>query len=484
VWPILLPLIGTILTFLFKRGGATTISLVMVSAITLAVAGLTRQVLQQGEQYYAVGGWEAPLGITLHADGLSVLMLIMTTLVGASTSVYAMGYVFQGPRAGSAVGGYFFWPLWMFLWTALNVIFLSADIFNLYVGLEILSLSAVALVTLEGKPAAIVAGMRYLLASFLGSLAFLLGVALLYTASGTLELNSLGTRMLSNPSSGLALALIMLGLALKTALFPLHFWLPPAHASAAAPVSALLSGLVVKATFYMVLRLWFDVFPAIATPAVAQILGALGAVGILWGSILALRQPQLKLLIAFSTVAQVGYLFLLFPLSNATTEIGMDAWSGGVYFALAHSCAKAAAFMAAGTLVYALGSDRLDALPGTFRRYPLSVVAFTVAGVNLMGLPPSGGFIAKWLLLTSALNSGQWWFALVILAGSLLGAGYVFMVLSRMLLDQPQPIANSEQARPVTLATELSALALAVFVFVLGVTATPLIALLRIGAPF
>lgn len=489
IWPILLPLSATTLAFLLKKRGATAVSLAASLGILLSVAGLVLQVWERGVQRHVIGGWEAPLGIALYADGLSVVMLAMAAVVGTLTSVYAAGYWLQDRKNGDASSGYFFWPLWMFLWTALNVIFLSADMFNLYVGLEVLSLAAVALVTLEGKRAALVGGMRYLLASFMGSLAYLTGVALLYVAFGTLDMTLLGERIAPGPASGAAIALITVGMLLKTALFPLHFWLPPAHASAPAPVSALLSGLVIKASFYLLLRLWFEVFPAALTPAVAHILGILGAVGILWGSFLALRQRHLKVLVAFSTVAQVGYLFLVFPLANQSAgsdvlHTSVVAWSGGVYHAIAHACAKAAVFTAAGTLAYVIGNDLLDNLPGIFHRCPISVAAFTLGGVSLIGLPPSGGFIAKWLLITAALESGQWWVALVILAGSLLAAGYVFLVLGAVIVT-----GQSERVAPSALyglerSLGLPALVLALTALVLGAIATPLLELLRIGAPF
>lgn len=485
VWPILLPLIAIIPIFLRKRSGAANVSLVTAAAIVLVVAGLARQVLTAGEQSHAIGGWDAPLGIMLHADGLSVFMLMMTAIVGAVTSIYAAGYRFQGGGDPGISSGYFFWPLGMFLWAALNVIFLAADIFNLYIGLELLSMAAVALVTLEQKRDATVAGMRYLLASFLGSLAYLLGVALLYTAFGTLDLELLGARIQPDLPTAVAIILITLGTALKTALFPLHFWLPPAHGSAPTPVSALLSALVVKASFYLLLRLWFEVFPAALTPTIAQLLGLLGAIGILWGSFLALRQHKLKALVAFSTVAQVGYLFLLFPLASTSAGWGVDAWSGGVYHAFAHACAKAAMFMAAGTLAYAIGSDQLESLAGTFQHYPFSVTALTLAGVSLMGLPPSGGFIGKWLLLNSALASGQWWFALVILTGSLLATGYVTMVLGHILLRPPDATTSIDPRNTnVSFTLEFAALLLALIAIGLGLAATPMLALLRIGMPF
>ena len=464
----MLPLAAATLTFLLHRG-AVAVSLATALGIAASVSVLVLEVFRQGPIEYTIGGWKAPLGIELYVDGLAAIMLIMTAVVGTAITVYAAGYFSDAPAKAR-----YFSPLWMFLWSAMNVIFLSADIFNLYVGLELMGLSAVALLTLEGKRDALTAGMRYLLVSLLGSLIYLLGVALLYGTFGTLAVAELGARMFPAPATWTALGLITAGMMLKTALFPLHFWLPPAHSSAPSPVSALLSALVVKGSFYLLLRLWFDVFPEAVTPAAGQLLGVLGATAILWGSVLALFQKRLKLLVAYSTVAQIGYLFILFPLAGA------EAWSGGVYHALSHACAKAAMFMAAGTLLHSLGTDDLDALDGVSERFPVSVYAFGLAGITLMGLPFSGGFTAKWLLLSAALQGGQWWYAAVVLAGGLLAAGYLLRALARLLTPAPAVKVVHEPRRGM----EASALVLASVALLLGLVSAPLLELIGVGAPF
>ncbi len=151
----------------------------------------------------------------------------------------------------------------------------------------------------------------------------------------------------------------------------------------------------------------------------------------MFGSVLALQQARLKLLVAYSTVAQIGYLFLMFPLAtSAAAQIaGMGAWTGGILQAISHACAKAAMFMAAGLIAQALGHDRIAGLAGIGRALPMTVLAFGLGGLSLMGLPPSGGFVAKWLLLSAAIDGGQWWWGLVIVTGGLLTGGYLFRVL-------------------------------------------------------
>ena len=294
------------------------------------------------------------------------------------------------------------------------------------------------LVALAGKRAALTAALRYLFVSLSASLFYLLGVGLVYGQCATVDLASLAAKAQPGPTLWVALALMTGGLIAKAALFPMHFWLPPAHANAPAPVSALLSALVVKGSFYILLRLWFEAFPALLTPAVAQLFGLLGAAAILWGSVNALFQTRLKLLIAYSTVAQLGYLFLLFPLATST-EGGFTAWSGGLIFLGAHACAKTAMFLTAGNILHAAGHDRIKDLDGITHVLPVSVFAFGLAGMSLIGLPPSSGFAGKWLLLNAALAQGQWWWVAVMLVGSLLAAAYVVRVLAHAFTQVNEP---------------------------------------------
>jgi multicomponent Na+:H+ antiporter subunit D len=266
-------------------------------------------------------------------------------------------------------------------------------------------------------------------------------------------------------------ALITVGLLAKTALFPLHLWLPPAHAGAPPAASAILSALVVKGSFVLVIRLWFEVMPGLWSVAATQLLGTLGAAAILYGSVLALRQQRLKLLIAYSTVAQIGYLFLVFPLAfdPAVAQLVPGiALTGGVLQLVSHALAKAGMFMAAGLIALALGHDRVSDLAGTARILPVSLFAFALAGVSLVGLPPSGGFAAKWLLLSAALGTGQWWWAVVIVLGGLLTGGYLVLVLMRAISPAAAPLA---MAKPVARSREVIALALSMSALLLGLLA-------------
>lgn len=464
--PILLPLAGAVLVVTLPRLGRL-VGVLVAAGELLAVLLLGAALTVEAPLVYPLGGWPAPLGIGLAADGLALLFLGLVAVVGGGVSLAAVAYF---PTASG------FWPLWLFLQAGLNALFLAADVFNLYVTLELVGLAAVGLTALGGGRAR-VAALRYLLVGLLGSLGYLLGVALLYGSYGRLDLA--GLTALAEPSPALRVALVAMvtGLLLKTAVFPLGFWLPPAHAAAPGPVSAALSALVVKAGFYVLLRLWFGPLAPAALPAVGQVLGGLGAAAVVWGGIQALRQDRLKLLVAYSTLSQLGYLMLVFPLARGAAA--GSAVVGGVYFALAHGCAKGAMFLAAAAVQKAAGGDRLDQLDGLGQRLPLAGLAFGFAVVSLLGLPPSGGFIAKWSLLQAAVLSGQWWWVPVIVVGTLLGAAYALRVIGPSLA-QPQAVRTPLRAPPGMLG---AALLLAAAALSLGPLAGLLSALLGLGAP-
>jgi multicomponent Na+:H+ antiporter subunit D len=475
------PLLGAMAAFVLPPRCAAPIGLGSVGVVVASVGWLARQLQQHGPQRYALGDWPWPVGIQWYVDGLSALMMAMTAGIMAAVSVYAASYFKSSAPQGSWRRQDAFWPLWLMLLTSFNVVFLSADIFNLYVGLELLGLAAVALVTLAGNQAALTAAMRYLVAAMVGSLAYLMGVALLYGQYGLLDMHLLGQAVYAGPATWAALALMTGGLMLKTALFPLHFWLPPAHANAPAPVSAALSALVVKASFYLLLRLWFEVFPAAMQIPVAQLIAVAGAVAIVGGSILAILQRRLKMLIAYSTVAQIGYLFLMPALMVSSAPLphwNINAWTGGIYHCLSHALAKAAMFLAAGSITVSLGSDRIRQLRGMVTELPMVTFTFALAGISLIGLPPSGGFMAKWFLVHAAMETGQWWWAVVVLFGGLLAAMYVFLVLRYAFLPPAPP-----HFKPVPRAMTAAGFILALASMLLGLRGQEVFELLWIGAP-
>jgi multicomponent Na+:H+ antiporter subunit D len=446
-------------------------ALALVCALSLPalLVPLTLHVAAHGVLTYRLAGLDTPLGIHLRADGLSVLLLSLVAVVMVAATAHAARSI------GAGEGARRFWAAWLMLLCGLNTLLVSGDLFNLYVGVELLTLAAVALVAWAGKAEALRAAMRYLLLAMLGSLVYLLGVALVYATSGTLDLLLVRERLPEGSLTAAALVLMVGGLLVKTAIFPVHGWLPPAHASAAGPVSAVLSALVVKASLYVVFRLWFEAWPELPPAAAGTILASMGAGGVLFGSVMALRQARLKRVIAYSTVAQLGYLMLVFGMPSEV------AWQGAVYQLLSHGLAKAAMFLAAANLLTRLGSDALERLPGADQRLPVSVFAFGLAGVSLMGLPPSGGFLAKWMLLSAAWDRGAWIWVIVILAGSLLAAAYLFRVLSLMYTQPAYELADGEGEAP-GLAPELAALALALLAIAAGFFSAPVLELLSTPA--
>lgn len=472
------PIVGIPLLLVLGGRYAERIALLLLPVGLVIAVVIAMTVVRQGDALeYALGGWAPPLGVLLRADGLSVAMLLTTAIVISAVGLYAradFGVAGGAPETRATLA---FWILLLTVWAGLNAAFVASDLFTLFVALELLTFGAVPMVSLSGRPETLAAAMRYLVFALLGSALFLLGVALLYGSYGTLDIALLAQRVRVEPAAQMAAALMTMGLLAKTALFPLHLWLPAAHAGAPAAASAVLSGLVVKGSFVLVIRVWVDALPGVATPMAAQLLAALGAAAILVGSVLALRQARLKMLVAYSTVAQIGYLFLVFPLASAT-QIGAAAWTGGILQAVSHALAKASMFLAAGLIAKAIGHDRIADMGGIGRILPTTLVAFGLAGFSLMGLPPSGGFVAKWLLLRAAIEGAQWWWTLVIVFGGLLTGGYLFRVLSRALAlsEQPPPLLF-----PVDRRGEWAALALALLSIVLGLVPLTALSIVHIG---
>ncbi|MFW6350570.1 MAG: complex I subunit 5 family protein [Thiohalospira sp.] len=438
---VLLPLVGAVVaTLLPARAGS--IALASATAALVAVLALIQGLAASGPAAATLGGWPEMLGIGVAVDGTAALFLLATALVGLAATAHGLGYF---PRRHP------FWALWLLLQAALNAVFVTADAFNAYVALELAGLTAAVLVTLGGERDAVAAGLRYLLVSLAGATLYLGGVALAYAATGTLSLAVLAEL----PVPAAAAVLILAGLLLKAAVFPLHGWLPPAHARAPGPVSAILSALVVKAALYLVWR-WLAI-----APSAAEAVALLGVGAVIWGSLQALRVGRLKAIIAWSTVAQMGYLAVGVVLA---VEGAPGAAMGVAWLALSHALAKGAAFLGAASVVRAAGHDRWPLAAAHLRGRPVLVLAFGLAAVSLAGLPPSGGFVAKWYLLQVGAEAGRWGLMALIAGGGLLSAAYLYRILHPGL--DPRPGAEPE--RPTGGILEWSALGLALLVTALG----------------
>jgi len=478
--PIVLPLAFGVLTLLAPvswlrichRYGA-----VLTAASTLPCL---RWVWFQGIIYQSPGGWTAPLGIDLYLDGAAALFLLFTSGMGLAISFYAEAY-FPQPLHGRRVRSHLFWPLWFVTWGGIHSLFLTLDLFNIYVTLELISVAGVGLILLAGTPGSIRAALNYQLQALIAGLLYLLGVGLVYNMAGTLDLHLISAELEPGPMKNLGMALMTSGLLIKAALFPMHFWLPRAHADAPAPVSAVLSGLVVTVAFVILSRIWFAGLYRMAPVALPGMLGILGTAAIVWGGLLALRQERLKRILAYSTVSQMGYLFLLFSLTLDDAANRERVWAGAVYIALSHGLAKGAAFLTAGTLQRAEGSDRLGRLQGAAHRHPFAALVLAVASINLMGLPPSTGFIGKWYLLEAALAGGQWLVVAALLGGGLLAAAYLFRVFGALMT--PVSAERSVPPCPPRLLLPALALALATLVPVLFITAPQALLTIQAAAP-
>ncbi|MBA6262350.1 complex I subunit 5 family protein [Colwellia sp. Bg11-12] len=459
---ILVPMTVAIICFVAGNIQLSRIISVISSIALVVICALQAgYVLQQVAPIeLVIGGWQPPLGIKLSINEFSTIMLLMTSTIGLTITFYSTQYFDDDEKEVR------FWPLWWFLITALNGIFISSDIFNTYIMLELLGLSAVSLIAIQGTQQALQASFQYLLVGLFGSLMYLLGVAIIYRTYGVLDNQLIASLVESNTSMQLALALITLGMMMKCALFPLHFWLPSAHSNASAPVSAMLSALVVKAAFFILFTFWFEILTPVVTSVAVTIMGIFGAMAVVYGSYRAFTSPRLKQLIAYSTVAQIGYLFLAFPLMFTTPDLARTAV---IYFIVAHGCAKAAMFLAAGVIQKAMGHDQLSQLQGIASQLPISIFVFAVTSASLIGLPPSGGFIAKWLLLNNAVEAQQWWWVVTLFVGGLLASAYLFRVLNLAFTTPTQE--NSLNVLAISESKLIGAVGLSVITIIIGLNA-------------
>ncbi len=468
VLALLVPIAGALLGFVVGGRWATRIALATMPlglAIAVAIAAELRPA--GGSLVYPLGGWSPPLGIALRADWLSAVMMVTTAVVIAAIAVFA-GPDFA-PGSSETRRPFAFWILLLAVWAALNTVFMSGDLFTFYVSLELLVFVAVPLVALDGRAETLQAALRYLLFALLGSVFYLAGTALLYGAYGTLDIGLLAGRARAEPVTAVALTLMTVGLMAKTALFPLYLWLPAAHAGAPAAASAVLSALVVKGSFFIVIRLWFFAMPGLVGITAPQLVGAAGAGAIVFGSLMALRQQRLKLLVAYSTVAQLGYLFLVLPLAldaQAGRLVDGDALVAGLVQAASHATAKAAMFMAAGMIYVALGHDRIAGLGGVVRVAPMAALVFALAGLALIGPPASGVYLAKTLCLKAADSTHQWWWSIVLQVGGVLTGAYLVMVIAHALAPADKSAAS--HVGTISRCQQAAALALVLASLLLG----------------
>ncbi len=475
VFPVVIPLLSAFI--LFALGAKINLFFLLFFSLSSLSSTLLllKNTLTFGTMKYHIAGWGAPLGIDLYSDGLSIVWMLSSSIILFLIVLYSHSYWKSKEHPVKIKQA--FYPLLFILWSGMNALFLSSDIFNLYVTLEVLTLTAVPMVALSDKRGALLASLRYLIVAVCGSLFYLLGVAFLYIGWGTLDISLLAQSIKPCPLSWGALGLMTVGLMTKAALFPFYFWLPPAHSQAPSPVSAILSGLVIKGPYYILIRFWNTIFLDIQNPLISYCLGLLGAIAILWGAFQALRQDRLKMLIAYSTVTQIGYLFLFFPLASGNRSV----WEIAIVFALAHAFSKSALFLVAGNILCVYEKDTIAHLEGFPPCLNLSFFIFGLAGLSIMGIPPSGGFVGKWNIITILCKTGQIWWIPIIVTGTLLSYAYILRVV-RYSFSPKQ--SQEDRKNPISFSMNLVALLLAAISFSMGFFFLPLLDLLSIGSPF
>jgi multicomponent Na+:H+ antiporter subunit D len=441
----------------------------------LCALGALAAVLANGTWRYELGGWPAPWGIEYVVDALGGVMAVLVSFLAVASALHMRPLATGGrgiePTATAA--------LHSLLAAGLLGIVLTGDAFNLYVFLEISSLSAYALLA-GGEARGLVAVFRYLLLGTIAASFYLLGLGYLYALTGTLNMADLASRLpavAGSAPAGVGLALIVTGLAIKVALFPLHGWLPDTYTYAPSSVAAFVASAMSKVGAYALLRLLFFVFGADAAGRALDVLAVAAAVAMVAGSAMAVLQRDLRRMLAYSSVGHMGYVVLGLGLGNAAGLVG------ALLHALNHAAMKACLFMAAGN-VFRARTVLVSDWTGVSRRRPLTLAAFTVAAVSMIGLPPTGGFFSKWYLVQGALERGRWPFVAAIVASSLLTAVYMFRVLETAYFrDAPERAAVPDEAanglleheRDAPVAMLLPVVALGAAVLALGAFNQPLV---------
>jgi multicomponent Na+:H+ antiporter subunit D len=465
VLPLLPLLVGSVLALLaalWRTEAARVVAVASTaSSLALSLVGLVR-VMQQGTLRHELGGWPPPIGIEYVLDPLSAFMAAIIGLVGLLIAVYPPSTAFDC----RATRGQPLHALVLLLLTGLMGVVLSGDLFHLFVFIEVYALATYPLVALGGDRGAL-AALRYLFLGTIGSGLYLLGVGFVYFSTGTLnmaEASVLLADLSDNPATLGALALIVIGLALKMALFPLHVWLPDAHASAPPGVAALLAAVQVKAAAYALLRIVHDVFgPAYlsGTLPVTVALTWFGAAGIVAGSVMAIRQPDIKRMLAYSTVAQLGYIGVGIGLGTPLAIVA------ALLHVLNHAVMKSGLFLAVGGVLDQTQLKTIARYSGLGRQMPLTMGGFAVLALSMVGIPPLAGFWSKWYLIVATLEEGQWPLAVIVGLSSLLTAVYFLRLFERIFVLPPDEQVVADAAEPRA-AIVVPVLVLATLVVVIG----------------
>ncbi len=434
----------------------------MALALMAAGVGLCR-VLADGKLRYFLGGWPPPFGIEYVLDHLSAFMVIIIVFIGFIAVIYPPeAGLYHTPRRGIPVYG-----LLLLLIGGLVGVVVTGDLFNLFVFLEIYSLASYALITLGGDRA-VMASFRYLILGTIAGSFYLLGIGFIYFSTGTLNMADAASLLLplyGSPTIMAAVALIVVGMGIKLALFPLHVWLPDAHSYAPPVVAAILAAIQIEVAGYVIVRFMLTIFQPqyfIEILPVTTVIGWVAAVGIIFGSVMAIAQKDFKRMLAYSTVAQVAYIGLGIGLANPLGLIG------ALLHILNHAFMKSCLFLVAGGIRHQTGLHTIPQFAGLGRKMPLMMGAFTVAALSMVGIPPTAGFFSKWYLLLGSIEANNWAFVAVILASSLLTAVYFFRMIEKLFTTPPDADPVVEQAREPSARILTPIITLAAGIIVLG----------------
>ena len=424
--------------------------------------------LNGGPLRYFFGGWEPPVGIEFVYDGLSGFFLLVINVVAFVVMIHS-AETSKRELSGKEMPYY---SLAMLMMLGFNGMVLTGDLFNLYVFLEIASLSGYALIAVGNRPAPY-AAFRYLIIGTAGGTLYLLGVGFIYTVTGTLniiELTAMLPMFADNTAIVASLVLMIVGIGVKAALFPMHGWLPDSYTYASSSSTALIAPIGTKVAAYILFRIILWMFGIELTDAVAPlsyIVGVLACIGILYGSIMAIAQSEMKRMLAYSSVSQIGYIILGLSLANPW------GFAGALLHVLNHAIMKACLFMIAGQMRLKEGHSDISRFDDSYRKkYPWTMASFSVAAISMIGLPPLAGFFSKWYLALGSIDNSNWLFLAVILISSLLNAVYFFRVLEKVYMmdpykgqTEPKEGAYNESKASMLIPTSILAVSLIVIGF-------------------
>lgn len=480
--PVLIVIVPLIVSFVIFCIGwwfqrlSIVLSLAALCFCLVSSVILFASLAHQGDLHYHVGGWMPPWGIEFRIDHLTALMLMLISFLGFATAVYAQKTV----EKDLPDRVFLFWSLYLLLITGLFGIIVTGDLFNLFVLLEVASLSSYALVAVGDKKAT-VAGFRYLIIGTVGTCFYLLGVGYLYIATGTLnmgELAQLLPALYASKTVITSFVFIFIGFAIKIALFPLHTWQPDAYTHAPSAVSVIISTAGAKTFAYALIRLIFSVYTINFIKTVLPVFYVicwLAAMAIIAGSIYAIVQDNLKRMLAYSSIANVGYIVLGVGLA-ASTSLGLTP---AIMHLFNHALIKGPMFMVACGFIYRLNLWNISEFAGLSRKMPYSALVLITASLAMIGLPPGGGFISKWYLILAAIDAGQYLFVAVIGISTLLMLVYFWRIIETLYIhpqntpgdtSENQPIHGqvSAEAQELPMSMLIPSTCLAVLSFIIG----------------